>query len=308
MQFRSLAFASVLACASAVFAHGVQTQIIFNPATGKIETRQIVATSTDVPATDYVYGTNTAPAARIYVMPLLDSQLPLGNGYYTRPTDVRDPVTTAPIHASGPGLTYRFEAQTAGTGWSHSGSTTLPNLSGTVFTYSFTDGLMLWNGASWSDPGDEQLQVVRNGGTSAFTPDTINAVTSDAGPFASMPLTAVSATAPGASSIPHSSISFRLLGDGVNSTTASDDGVYLASLKLSSNATIGTSGATVGDSDPFYFVLYKNRPLADAAAAANSFATANNIPLAQIQLAVPEPASLAAFFGVAPLVRRVRRR
>lgn len=307
MQLRTFAFISVLASAASVFAHGVQTQITFNPATGKIETRQVVSTSTDVPTNDFVYGTSTAPLARVFVIPLLDSQLPLGNGYYTRPTDVRDPITTAPIHASGPGLTYRFESQTAGTGWSHSGSTTLPNLSGTNFTYSFTDALKLWSGSTWNDPGDEQLQVVRNGGTGTFTPATVNAITSDTGPFASMPLTAVSATAPGASSNPHSSIAFRLLGDGVNSAAASDDGIYLASLKLSSNATIGTTGVAVDDSDTFYMVLYKNRSLADAATVANSFASSNGIPLAQVQLAVPEPASLAAIVSLAPILRRSRR-
>jgi hypothetical protein len=307
VHFNLNASFTVLAVASSVFAHGVQTQITFNPTTGKIETRQVVATSTDVPA-DFPYGLTTAPQARVFVMPLLVSQLPLGDGYYTRPTDVRNPITSAPLHASGPGLTYLFDYQDPTSGWAHTGSSTLPNLAGTSFTYTFVDGLKSWSGAAWTDAGTEQAQMIRNGGTGTFTPSTVNAITSDVGPFASMPLTAISATAPGATSIPHSSLSFRLLGDGVSSTAASDDGIYLLSLRLSSTAVYGSSNTPVGDSDPFYLVMYKNTSLADAAAAANSFAMANGIPLAQVQLAVPEPATLGTIAGAAALlVRRSRK-
>lgn len=306
MYSRFLALA-LFAAPAGLFAHGVQTQITFNPSTGKIETRQVVSTSTDVPASDYRYGTEIAPAARVFVMPLLDSQLPLGNGYYTRPTDVRSSLTGVPLHPSGPGLAYRFESQTPGTGWVHSGSTTLPNLSGTTFTYTFADALKFWDGSAWVDPGTEQLQVIRNGGTGTFTASTVHAITSDVAPFASMPLTTISATPPGATSIPHSSISFRLLGDGISSTATSDDGLYLAALKLSSSATIGTTGAPVGDSDTFYMLMYKNTSLADAASAANAFATSNGIPLSQVQLAVPEPATLTALMLVLPTTRRSRR-
>lgn len=308
-----------LAFAGTALGHGVQVQIVFNPATGKIETRQIVGTTTAATAAEpivpnFPLGTSVAPAARVYVSPLKFASIASGNGWYVRPTDVLRGDLPAPAYPSGPGLTYRFAYQTgaSATGWEWGNAsnpvanTALPNLAGTNFTYTLLDGLKTWNGTAWIDPGSEQVQIFRGDGTGAFTGSTVNAISTDAG-GATFALSNVSATnKPGLTSVPHSSVSLRLLGDGVSASTEGDDGIYLLSLKLSTNATIGTTGVPVGESDPFYMVLYKNVSLADAASAANSFASANGIASSLVQLAVPEPSSLLAMAGLAVVARRRR--
>jgi MYXO-CTERM domain-containing protein len=170
------------------------------------------------------------------------------------------------------------------------------------------DGLKAWDGAAWADPGTEQLQMFQGDATGAFVPGTtVNAITSDAGPFQSMSLAAINPAAPpSGSSVPHSSVSFRLLGDGVASTASSDDGVYLASFRLSSTAVFGASNTPVGDSDPFYFVMYKGSSVDEAMALAEAFAVASGIPLSQVQAAVPEPMG-AGLIGLVALARRRRR-
>jgi hypothetical protein len=313
MKLEKLLFGSSAAlflAAAPVLGHGVQIQITFDLAAAKIKTGQVVhSNSAASPVPFYARGDAIAPPARVYVMPLLDSQITAGNGYYTRPTDYRNPITQAPQYPSGPGLSWRYEYQTAGTGWSLDGSTTLPNLRNSQFTIAFTDAFKSWNGSAFVDPGTEQFQAFAGDGTGAFVPGTTpDAVTSDAGPFDSMTLSAINpATPPAATSIPHSSVSFRLLGDGVDPAAPSDDGIYLASLKLSSSAVFGAGNTPVGDSDPFYFVMYKGSTLDEAMNVANAFAVANNIPLDQVQAAVPEPGSLAAAGAVAALAARRRR-
>lgn len=307
-KFALLTTFSVAAAASTAFGHGVQTQIVFNPTTGKIETRQVVHSNSS-PLPFYERGDAVAPGARVYVMPLLDTSIPAGNGFYTRPTDFRNPVTGTPQYPSGPGLSWRYEFQTPGFGWSLDGSPDLPNLRNSAFTYRFVDGLKQWDGTAWVDPGAEQLQMFRGDGTAAFVPGTtVNAVTSDAAPFEVMPLANINpASTPSPTSVPHSSVSFRLLGDGISPTAPSDDGIYLASFVLSSTAVFGANNTPVGDSDPFYFVMYKGGTLDAAMQVAGALAQANNIPLSQVQAAVPEPVGLA-FAGVVGALAMARRR
>lgn len=257
-------------------AHGPQIQITFNPATGKIETREIIST-------------DSAPTAisslkRVYVMPML----PTGAEYFIRPDATPDPITTLPMHVSNPGFAYQYESFVPGTGWSHSGSATLPNLQGTSFSQSFTDGLKVWTGTTFVDPGPEQLQMDRGGTLAA--PAAL-AKTTDSAPFETLPLTAIGATA---SANPHHTIRYRLLGDGISSTAHGDDGVYLASLQISSSA------AGVGASDPFYFVFFKNEDghlgpehndLTEALQAAASLGFPSS--LIQTHALVPEPAGVA---------------
>lgn len=307
------------ALSSAALGHGVQTQIVFNPATGKIETRQIVGTTTTASAAEpivpnFLLGTTIAPAARVFVSPLKSASIAAGNGWYVRPTDVSRTDLPAPAYPSGPGLTFRYEYQTGAgaTGWEWGNAAnpvanpSLPNLAGTNFTYTILSGLKTWDGAAWVDPGAEQIQLFRGDGLTAITPSTVNAISNDVGGV-TFPLSNVSSTnKPGATSVPHSSVSLRLLGDGVNANVEGDDGIYLLALKLSTNATIGTTGVPVGESDPFYMVLYKNVSLADAASAARSFAGANGIDAGLVQLAVPEPTSLLSLAAVAMVGRRRR--
>lgn len=275
-----------LAAAASAFGHGDQIQITFNPATGKIETRQIVHTETRP-------STLTDPT-RVYVMPMLSLTGGAGDGWYVRPNDERN-IFGVPLFPTGPGITYQYDpAQLPGTGWSFSGSTTLPNLQGSAFSYSFVDGLKEWSGSNFVDPGDEQLQMFRGDGTSV---PSILAQTTDSAPFSTLTLSSISFM----SGNPHHSVGFRLLGDGVNpgltGPAAGDDGIYLASLMVSSSA------AGVGASDPFYFVLHKNVD----AEAAYQVALTLGFPESQIQV-IPEPAALMPMLVVAVAGLRTRRR
>lgn len=277
---------TLLAAASA-YGHGVQVQITYNTTTGKIETREVVETASRPNA--------VSDLKRVYVMPLMSLAGGAGDGWYTRPDDTRN-AFNLPLYPTGPGLTYQYEAQgqLAGTGWSHSGSSTLPNLQGTNFGYTFLDGLKEWNGSAFVDPGTEQLQMFRGDGTSV---PSFLASTSDAGPFSSLALSTIGSQ----SSNPHSSMGFRILGDGASSgltgPTAGDDGVYLTSLQITSTA------AGVGASETFYYVMYKNVPYASALSAANALGFDPSL----IQT-VPEPASIGLMaMALAGMLRRRHR-
>lgn len=278
-----------LGIASSAMGHGVQVQITFNQSSGEIETREIVHTGSR-PA-------SITDLKRVYVMPLMPIIGGAGDGWYTRPAQEVNGFGI-PLHPSGPGITWQYDeaAQLLGTGWSFSGSGTLPNLQNTNFGYAFTDAFREWNGSSFVDPGTEQAQVMRTDGISAPS-GTAN--TSDSpGPYASMALGNITTKSINA----HTSISFRLLGDGVSSSFGGaadgNDGIYLLSLQLTSTA------AGVGASDPFYFIMHKNRSLEDALTAAQALGFSPSL----IQV-VPEPAS-TGFLAVAGLLamRRVHRR
>jgi hypothetical protein len=218
-------------------------------------------------------------------MPLMDQSGGAGNGWYTRPDDERN-AFNVPLYPTGPGVCFQYDTtQLPGTGWSFSGSATLPNLQGSNFGFTFADGLKSWNGAAFTDAGVEQLQMFRGDGTSV---PSITANTMDAGPFASMALSTIASL----SSNAHSSVGYRLLGDGTSAglagALAGDDGVYLASFQLTSTA------PGVSPSDPFYYVMYKNVNLSAALEAAQSLGFAE----AQIQV-LPEPASLALLLALA---------
>lgn len=305
------------------FGHGTEIQFTYNPATGKIESRQIISTTLNnlnlaepiPPGFDVAPGVAPTAKARIYVIPVLSTSLgdagaTLGAGWYARTTDVRrsDPGNEGKVaYISGVGLAYQYEPTLPGTGWQHTGSTALPNLSGSQFRMSYTTGLQKWNGSGWDDAGATQAQLINSGGT--------NQITSSDVPSGATYNATVSATF---SSNPHSFINLRLLGNGVDSAVDPADGVYVIGAKLASTAVVndGVNPVTpVGDSDPFYFVLFRN-PVSggtygqnfDAAiAVANQFADANGIARSQIQ-AVPEPAAVGslAVVGLMALARRRR--
>lgn len=271
MRVSGLTYVFVFVSASVCMAHGPQVQITFNPATGKIETREIVDTESRP--------TEISGLKRVYVMPFMELSGGAGSGWYTRPDQTLNGFGV-PEHPTGPGITYQYDeaAQLPGSGWSFSGSSTLPNLQGSNFGYRFNDGYKLWDGGSFVDPGVEQFQMFRGDGT---TVPSIMASTTDAGPFAAMALSTISSK----SSNAHHSVGFRMLGDGTSfgltGPAAGDDGIYLASLLLTSTA----SG--VGTSEPFYYVIYKNTDPHAAVAAAESLGFSSDL----IQV-VPEPTSL----------------
>ena len=302
MRFTLIATAAVLAAASVASAHGVQTQLTYDIVGNKIDTRSIAFTSANtlgLPSRP----DSVTPQRRAYIEPLLLSPIGAGTGWYARP----DPELTAgvPAHPAGPGPSWQYADgltnSVAGTGWSYSGSTALPNLQATAFTYKLLDGLKQWNGTSFVDPGAEQLQMIASDGTTSFTPTALNSVTTtDSGPFGALALSSI--TSRSSTNNAHSSLSFRLLGDGTTLADG-DDGVYLLKLAIGTNATVGNTGTPVGDSDSVYFLFTKNAAYGDAFAAASSL----GISPALIQGQVPEPATLAAVAGLAGLVLRCRR-
>ena len=191
----------VLFSASSIWAHGTQIQITNTG--NKIVTRNAM--------TDY-YGSPTiippAPPTitdpiRVYQMPLL---LDVSGQTFTYPT------TTQPLANSGPGFAF-------GTGGFFDTGTISLNL---------LDGLKVWNGSSFIDPGLEQINVFR-GSVTATTP-AIQMTTADAGPISSIVVSAAAAMPLGTELLGdsfHTGVRYRMLGDGSSRTSIGDDGVYL---------------------------------------------------------------------------------
>jgi hypothetical protein len=221
--------------------HGPQIQLTAEA--GKIVTRQVLID-------DYV---PVSPVASIYVLPVVS----VSNIWVVQP-----PGTAG----SGPGIA-------PGIGFVDAASH--PFKTGN-YTTNIVDGLKKWNGASFVDAGDVQLQLYKT-----VTGNPLTATTTDSGPFASLayPLTVDSEES-------HTGMGFRFLGDGVSNTSVLADGVYLLSLKVS------TTGLT--DSDPFYFVLPKGVSPEEAGNATFAFAQQQGIGVGAIQAMtpIPEPASL----------------
>jgi hypothetical protein len=181
-------------------------------------------------------------------MPLLET----GGVWYSRPNNApSNTLPGQPEYLSGPGIAYGFDQVDGG-----------PRAfaSGQHFELNLIDGLQRWDGSAFNDPGLEQIEAFRSSGSPAVTNDSLTP-----GSPATLAYSNVSATY---NAEAHSSASLRLLGDGSSPTAPSDDGVYLLSM------TYGSSEAGLNDSDPFYFVLHKNAPAADVAAAVGSLGIA----------------------------------
>jgi hypothetical protein len=262
MRSFGLFFVLGLLAAGAVapaWGHGPQIQLTAE--TGKIVTRQVMVD-------DYVPLT---AATSVYVLPVAQ----VSNIWVVQP-----PGTAG----SGPGIAPGVEFVDAA---SH------PFKTGN-YTTSIADGLKKWDGTTFVDAGDTQLQLYKT-----VSGNPLTATTTDSGPFASLtfPLTVSSEES-------HSGMGFRFLGDGVASTSTLADGVYLLSLKVS------TPG--LADSDPFYFVLPKGVAAGEAGAATRAFAQQQGIGFGAIQAltAIPEPTSAAlaalALSGCLALRRRQR--
>jgi len=199
-------------------AHGPQIQIGIE--NGRIVTRHLFE--------DEPYNGAVTPKEWVYEIPMTQRSLAdADDGWYSEPTD-HTPWT-------GPGIA------TALGGFA----------TGSILKLTFADGLKIWNGSTFVDPGTEQIDAYR-GAHVAF------AVTSDVGPFQSFNFTAISN-----SGDEHKTARFRLLGNGAQPNTPSDDGVYLLSLKLE------TDQPGVQPSDTYYFLLNKNASQQDADAARN---------------------------------------
>lgn len=252
---------------SFTLAHGPQLQV--TTAGGKLVTNAVFADQDPVLG----YGPVSDPK-RVYVMPLTNS---LGDGqYFARPN-------TEASYYSGPGFAYGFADLEIGS----------------QIELKFLEGLLHWDGATFVDPGTEQLQAFRG---SHLAPSS-SIVTVDGGVSAG--LIAVPSFAPGASA--HATARFRILGDGVSSTAASADGVYLATMQLSSNS----AAPVVENSDPYFFLLHKNATQTDIDAALAALLSSQGIDSSLVQV-VPEPGSvaLAAIGGTicaAAMLRRWRR-
>jgi hypothetical protein len=264
----NLAIALVVeACAAPVLAHGPQLQISID--NDKLTTRKILL--------EEPYASRT-PEKRVYVIPIL----PFQGAWYSRPNNDVHPITHLPTYFSGPGLAYGSDQADGGPRAFAADS--VPSLN-------FTDGLKWWNGGAFADPGTEQIEAFR--GMPAAP--SASAVTADIGPFASLSFPPVVA---GYNANAHSSARFRLLGNGTDPFSASQDGIYLLSLQVTSDQ-LG-----LARSNEFYFILHKNAAEEDVSAAVQSLGFATSL----VQV-VPEPASIAlAVSGAAAFVLAARPR
>lgn len=238
--------------ATRTFAHGPQIQITRDGDT--ITTRQIFLDEPYSPLSS---------AKRVYVIPLLET----AGVWYSRPNN--EPSHTLPGQPqflSGPGIAY-------GVGQTFAG--------GNRFELNLIAGLKWWDGSAFVDPGSEEIEAYRSSG-SAVTNDSLTPASPATLLFPILPASYGTNA--------HSSVSYRLLGDGISPTTSSDDGVYLLTMSLTSTQ-LGSSGQKLA-SDPFYFVLHKKASAADVQSAVSSLSIA-----ASLVQYVPEPGSGVLLMG-----------
>ncbi len=268
----ALAVWTALATATAR-AHGPQIQITDD--NNKLVTRQLFRNE------PY---TALSPPASVYVIPMRQ----LGGIWYVQPNSDLDPILQQPAFPSGPGLAYGYDQVDGGPRDFAVGST---------FSEVFVDGLKRWNGSAFVDPGTEQIGAFRG---SAVAPAD-QATTSDSAPYAGITYPAISATY---TADDHSAARFRLLGNGTDPLSPSQDGIYLLSLQLKSTQ------PGLAPSDPFYFVLRKHATDATTIEAVNALVQSQGISPALVQY-VSEPTSLllvalaaVSLIFIAPFPRR----
>lgn len=274
-RFVTLFVAAALGTSSFALAHGPQTQLTLD--NNQITTRHIFP--------DEPYRETLTPATRVYVMPIMPSTGSSGTEWYVRPITTLNS-SNQPLFISGPGIAWGFGIDES------TGQTVWPT--GGTFSMAFTGGLKSWDGSSFVDPGNEQLQLFRQSGTTIVG----SAITQDTG--SQQPGVASAAVTVNPTSLdPHTSYRYRLLGDGTDPFSASDDGVYLASMQLSMTNQTSTN---ILPSEEYYYVLAKNVSIDEATSIAEA-----TFPNLEIQT-IPEPTVL----GVAGLIalasmRRTRR-
>jgi hypothetical protein len=202
--------------------------------------------------------------------------------WYSRPNTLVEPALSLPLYYSGPGLAYGHDQADGGDRAFEAG---------TNFVLNFIDGLKRWDGNAFVDPGAEQIQAFR--GSDPDMPS-VTAVTKDIGLFESLAFPAIAADYDAQA---HSTARFRLLGDGTDGLSPSQDGVYLVSLNIASTQ------AGLAASDAFYFVMHKNASPDAVSAAVRSL----GIDASLVQV-VPEPGSLLLVAMAASSVAVCRRR
>lgn len=258
MRVNKLALTVLLAASPlAALAHGPQLQLTRQENIGQndqIVTREIFNNEPYVPLSD---------PKRVYVMPLIETQ----GVWYSRPNnELSTTVPGLPEYLSGPGIAFGYDQVDGG-----------PRdfASGFRFELKLIDGLQVWDGSAFVDPGDEQIEAYRSSG-SAITNDSL----SSASP-ATMPYGNVSGTY---NSTAHSGASLRLLGNGTDPLSESQDGVYLLSMQYASTE------PGLDASAPFYFLLHKNASPAAVTGALGDLLSTANIDGSLVQF-VPEPSS-----------------
>jgi hypothetical protein len=274
MRARMFAFgACAVLVVSPANAHGPQIQI--TDTNNKIITRELNPVGP--------YGNSLTAQKSVYVIPILQAVTgnPATAYWQVMPNPDIDPILGVSGYQFGPGLAY---------GYGHTFD------AGQHFNANFTDSLKRWNGTTFANnPGPEEMGAFR--GDSTTPADT--AFTTDGPPFQGLAFSNISATYNAES---HSSMRFRVLGDGTSALVAPQDGLYLMQLQITSTQ------PGLAASDPFYFLLYKN-VFSDSV---NAAVTSLGVDPSLVQyLPVPEPAAviLAAggLVGVLMYGRTVRR-
>ncbi len=246
---------------STASAHGPQIQVTND--NNKIVTRQIIL--------DGPYANSLTAQKLVYVIPILQpvTGSPSTSYWSVLPNSAIDPILGVTEYQFGPGLAY---------GYGHTFD------AGQHFNVNFADSLKRWNGSTFADnPGPEEIGAFRGDATGPA--DT--AFTTDSAPFQGLVFSDISATYNADS---HSSMRFRVLGNGTSALVEPNDGIYLLRLQIASTQ------AGLDPTDVFSFVLYKNATPTDIATAVSSL----EVDPALVQyLPIPEPAAgILAMFGV----------
>jgi hypothetical protein len=265
----------IVFCACVVFAiaeanaHGPQIQV--TNTSSKITTRELIPAGP--------YGTSLTPEKTVYVMPVAKvvSGSPSTDYWTVLPNSTIDTTLGVSAYQFGPGLAY---------GYGHTFA------SGEHFNVNFTDPLKYWDGSNFvtSFTGfDEEIGAFR--GDNTTSPD--QAATTDSAPFQGLVFSNISATYNEES---HSSMRFRMRGDGLSALVEPSDGIYLFQFQITSTQ------AGLAPSDVVSLVLHKNATSGQLASAVSSLGVDPSL----VQFVnVPEPTALllgiAAAWGFASI-------
>jgi len=260
MRLRLFLIAECAALAAgAANAHGPQIQV--TNSNSKITTREL---NPEGP-----YGNSLTPEKTVYVIPV--AKVVSGSAatdYWTvLPNSSIDPTLGVSAYQFGPGLAY---------GYGHTFA------SGEHFNVNFTDPLKYWDGSSFvaTYPGfDEEIGAFRGDNTTAAD----QAFTTNSAPFQGLVFSNISATYNAES---HSSMRFRMLGDGVSALVEPADGIYLFRFQIASTQ------AGLASSDVVSLVLHKNATSGQLTSAVNSLGVD---PLLVQFVNVPEPAAFVLY-------------